>query len=49
MNASTSYTLQTLDGGSDPQNETMAGIEANLDVEVCTARSNVMLLLMLVL
>jgi tripeptidyl-peptidase-1 len=46
MNASTHFTLQTTDDGSDPQNATEAGIEANLDVQVCTVRSDAMHLLM---
>lgn len=33
MSSSTTFTLQTLDGGSNPQGARNAGIEANLDVQ----------------
>ncbi|KIK69755.1 hypothetical protein GYMLUDRAFT_34144 [Collybiopsis luxurians FD-317 M1] len=33
MDPSTSFTLQTIDGGSDPQGAADAGIEANLDIQ----------------
>jgi tripeptidyl-peptidase-1 len=33
MDASTPFALQTADGGSDPQNASAAGIEANLDTQ----------------
>ncbi|KAI0923099.1 hypothetical protein AcV5_009919 [Taiwanofungus camphoratus] len=33
MSATTTFTVQTLDGGSDPQNGDEAGDEANLDVQ----------------
>ncbi|PCH35755.1 subtilisin-like protein [Wolfiporia cocos MD-104 SS10] len=33
MNSSTTFTLQTVNGGSNPQNSSQAGIEANLDTQ----------------
>lgn len=33
MSAATTFTLQTLDGGSNPQGANEAGIEANLDIQ----------------
>ncbi|THH09096.1 hypothetical protein EW145_g2249 [Phellinidium pouzarii] len=33
LSSSTTFALQTLDGGSDPQDEYQAGLEANLDVQ----------------
>lgn len=40
MDSTTTFTLQTLDDGSDPQNSTLsqdATTEANLDDEVCNS------------
>ncbi|KAI0029779.1 family S53 protease [Vararia minispora EC-137] len=34
VSSSTTFTLQTLDGGSNPQGTTQAGVEANLDVQM---------------
>jgi tripeptidyl-peptidase-1 len=34
MDSSTEFTLQTLDGGSDPQDPSQAGDEGNLDIQV---------------
>jgi tripeptidyl-peptidase-1 len=36
----TTFTLQTLDGGSDPQNASLAGVEANLDVQYTVGVAN---------
>ncbi|KZT64349.1 subtilisin-like protein [Daedalea quercina L-15889] len=33
ISASTTYSLETLDGGSDPQSSSDAGVEADLDIE----------------
>ncbi|KAF7293931.1 Peptidase S53 domain-containing protein [Mycena chlorophos] len=33
ISPSTTFTLQTLDGGSNPQNRSEAGLEANLDIQ----------------
>ncbi|RDX47318.1 family S53 protease [Lentinus brumalis] len=33
ISSSTSFTLQTLDGGSNPQSSSEAGVEANLDIQ----------------
>ncbi|KAF7365748.1 Family S53 protease [Mycena venus] len=33
ISSSTTFTLQTLDGGSDPQTASKAGVEANLDIQ----------------
>ncbi|KAJ6450110.1 family S53 protease [Mycena sanguinolenta] len=33
MSSSTTFTLQTLDGGSNPQSGSEAGVEANLDIQ----------------
>ncbi|KAI0054617.1 family S53 protease [Artomyces pyxidatus] len=33
VSPSTTFTLQTLDGGSDPQSQSQAGVEADLDVQ----------------
>lgn len=33
ISSSTTFALQTLDGGSDPQGSSQAGIEANLDIQ----------------
>ncbi|KAJ7639487.1 family S53 protease [Roridomyces roridus] len=33
MSSSTTFTLQTLDGGSNPQSSSQAGVEADLDVQ----------------
>ena len=33
ISSSTTFTLQTLDGGSNPQSGSEAGVEANLDIQ----------------